>query len=577
LSKLALRIKLPSIDLTNLIKHINEFLDQNIDNTNNTYFEYYKYFINFINKLKNIVNIYFDKKNFCHMSYIKDLEKFIRKYINKEEYLQFFTIVDYFFNHDRHLQHKIDIMTFTNASLFKLCHNTLIYIYSDWNETNISYELFKFAIYKNMDILSSLNVILYEKILKLSKPTFPITFQWIDKIAIGIVKCLEFYIGSNKIVSLSDTFINYHYDLFCKNKKIYNEMIGFNNYDLNSPSITKEEAFVYLPLPLWFNNNYGVSLPLICIQFSNLQIKLNLKKLVECIKINIEHHENIEMLQNLIIKYISNNIYSILTSNLEMTMIAEYIFLDTIERNKFAKSSHEYLITQNQEIDFNIFTNTDNSFSLDFYHCCKDIHWNLVKIFSINDIFNKSTNFYNYYIINNKINNYVNCDDINIINYYSQLLYKHKLFNLYDFIIGLAIIKNNLINDENLNIIFNNTIITYESFIKYISPINESYLYYDGVSLIGDVNAFFNYLQPFIYYNSTPIIGSNIYSFSLHPTENQPSGTSNLSRIPSFNMRLKYNPLLFDNNNNKYRLIINVTNYNILRIIGGIVGVAYSY
>ena len=120
--------------------------------------------------------------------------------------------------------------------------------------------------------------------------------------------------------------------------------------------------------------------------------------------------------------------------------------------------------------------------------------------------------------------------------------------------------------------------------------IQESYFNLNGVQLIGENYYFFNFLQPYNYYNSTPQLGLNVYSFSLRPTEFQPAGSCNMSRISSIGLKLKINDigkdelenLSLDNTNrtsifNEYKLIYQIRNYNVLRLIGGIGATAYTY
>lgn len=98
--------------------------------------------------------------------------------------------------------------------------------------------------------------------------------------------------------------------------------------------------------------------------------------------------------------------------------------------------------------------------------------------------------------------------------------------------------------------------------------------------------SYFNYVQPFQHHTRTPADGINIYSFALHPEQHQPSGTANLSRIDStlLNLTLKdptlasapaYAPSLnfFGTDTNLY---VYGFNYNVLRIMSGMGGLAYS-
>ena len=117
--------------------------------------------------------------------------------------------------------------------------------------------------------------------------------------------------------------------------------------------------------------------------------------------------------------------------------------------------------------------------------------------------------------------------------------------------------------------------------------ISESYFSLNGVQLTGENSFFYNFLQPYNYYNSTPQVGLNIYSFSLRPTEFQPSGTCNMSRISFIVLKLRIHDKMSDDYENKfskrikttsdYKLIFQTRNYNILRIVGGIGATAYTY
>ena len=60
----------------------------------------------------------------------------------------------------------------------------------------------------------------------------------------------------------------------------------------------------------------------------------------------------------------------------------------------------------------------------------------------------------------------------------------------------------------------------------------------------------------------------NVYSFSLRPEDHQPSGTCNFSRIDTARLITGANLASGDN--------IYAVNYNILRIMSGMGGVAYS-
>ena len=82
--------------------------------------------------------------------------------------------------------------------------------------------------------------------------------------------------------------------------------------------------------------------------------------------------------------------------------------------------------------------------------------------------------------------------------------------------------------------------------------------------------AYFNYVQPYNHHTASPANGINSYSFALKPEEHQPSGTCNFSRIDNAILQLT----LIVSSSAKTRIY--ATNYNVLRVMSGMGGLAYS-
>ena len=73
-----------------------------------------------------------------------------------------------------------------------------------------------------------------------------------------------------------------------------------------------------------------------------------------------------------------------------------------------------------------------------------------------------------------------------------------------------------------------------------------------------------------------PDPGINLYSFALRPEEHQPSGTCNFSRLDSVTLVLGLTDKMFNAFNNTAILKAWATNYNVLRVMSGMGGLAYS-
>jgi len=599
-SKLILKIKLPKIDLTyinNLIseKELFSFENTNLNKNNSTIIEdlsYYNFFIDFLNRLKNIINIFFTRYDnlLNNLSYIIDLKKYILSYINIDEYIQFFNSINFFYNQLINFSNNYNIQLYTNSSLFKIVGDDLIYIYENLTIDEVSYEGFKYTIYKNIEILEQLNLNIYDKIKNDTDNILNIKFCWVNKIAIYLINYIDLYIGSNKIYSLSDTYINNYSELYYKNQKIYNQLIG-NNSDPNIFSTSIDENILYLPIPFWNILNYGLSFPLISLQYNSIQLKLNTKRLIECIRINTGLN-NIKI-NNEIFNLITNNLDEIIISKLEITLNIEYLYLDSIERNKFARSAHEYLIEQVQQIEFSKISQNNNTIQLDIFHCCKDMFWFIQKVPSPTDLFSKNRNVFNYLYPIKSLSDFTGLDTnkLDLINY-TNILYNPKiLYNPFVFNQGLYSVYNNLKYLEQISILVEYTLNQFifpSSLIKLNTIILASNFYLNGTQLFSETDNYFNFLQPYIYYNSTPQLGLNVYSFCLRPTEFQPTGSCNMSRISYIGLKLKINDKVEDNfitsflgtnpiNKEEYKLTFQTRNFNVLRIIGGIGATAYTY
>jgi len=95
---------------------------------------------------------------------------------------------------------------------------------------------------------------------------------------------------------------------------------------------------------------------------------------------------------------------------------------------------------------------------------------------------------------------------------------------------------------------------------------------------------YFNFVQPWQHHTRTPADGVNVYSFALHPEQHQPTGTANMSRIDSTRLLYKtqdslrvnaalYPPMNYTIDTDMW---VFACNYNVLRIMSGMGGLAYS-
>jgi hypothetical protein len=97
---------------------------------------------------------------------------------------------------------------------------------------------------------------------------------------------------------------------------------------------------------------------------------------------------------------------------------------------------------------------------------------------------------------------------------------------------------------------------------------------------------YFNYVQPYQHWSNTPADGINVYNFALKPEDHQPTGTCNFSRIDNATLLVSLgqrnapasNTTTYSQRNlsGSPQMNIYTVNYNVLRVMSGMAGTAYS-
>ena len=89
------------------------------------------------------------------------------------------------------------------------------------------------------------------------------------------------------------------------------------------------------------------------------------------------------------------------------------------------------------------------------------------------------------------------------------------------------------------------------------------------------LGTYFDLVQPFQHHTANPDTGINVYSFALRPEEHQPTGSCNFSRIDNASLQLVVSANAVGGNKTA-KVRVYAINYNVLRVMSGMGGLAYA-
>lgn len=314
---------------------------------------------------------------------------------------------------------------------------------------------------------------------------------------------------------------------------------------------------VTVPLPFFYTKNPGAALPLIALQYHE-------------VKINIQWNKSQFVGSTATTNDVGATPGSVPISvtaliappaPTSVALYVDYIYLDVDERRRMAQESHEYLIEQVQFNEDKGISAASNRIDLTFNHPVKELVWVVQP------------------------ERFTNC-------------------KIAEPISGGSVSARVGVPRPDAGRLapFTYTYLNQAEVSAHTQPVYEQWLQINGQDRMdrryGD---YFNKVQPFQHHSGTmkPTgfdvlahqgrVGSSSalpptqqaiysYSFALKPEEQQPSGTCNFSRIDTATivMNMSGDYIIDEATDNAWNVRVYATNYNILRIMSGMAGLAYA-
>lgn len=286
---------------------------------------------------------------------------------------------------------------------------------------------------------------------------------------------------------------------------------------------------LYVPLKFFYTRNPGAALPLIALQYHE-------------VKINILWNDN---------ELISGD-YSVVKTPAQPTQAAiyvDYIYLDVEERRRMAQESHEYLIEQVQYNEDKGLSSYQNRIDLTFNHPVKELVWVVQPTCYRSCKVPLGTK--------GARTSSLNSARLTPFTYDQNAVFKQHL---------------QINGQDRLDARYGDYFNKVQPYQHHTGFTGSVYLANTSTTVSPDVQSSNTLVS------QTTQRGIYCYSFALKPEEHQPSGTCNFSRIDTATLvvEMSGDVDVSQTTDQTWDVRVYALNYNILRIMSGMAGLAYS-
>ena len=405
-----------------------------------------------------------------------------------------------------------------------------------------------------------------------------------------------------------------------------------------APRNALPETTLYIPLQFWFCTNPGLALPLIALQYHEVKINLDIRPIDECLwavttlSCNTNAANPVNQAGQAAPGRPVPATIAYNQSLVAASLYVDYVFLDTDERRRMAQNPHEYLIHQLQFTGDESVGSSSNKIKLNFNHPVKELIWVVQPDQNVDYCSSLACDALLFKVLGAQPFNYTDAIDAlpNAIHAFggpaetamagpNSMIgqnafidanglfesagamdsyvpenwtgYWHGPQNPYDEAnLGGPTVTPNAGNTQTVigtgNNVSGSTVSDAGTFVLSETsldmhcwgqnPCVTAKLQLNGQDRFSErEGTYFSWVQPYEAHTRSPDEGINVYSFSLRPEEHQPSGTCNFSRIDNATLQLVLSNATVEGTKTA-KVRVYATNYNVLRIMSGMGGLAYS-
>jgi hypothetical protein len=375
-----------------------------------------------------------------------------------------------------------------------------------------------------------------------------------------------------------------------------------------APRNALPETTLYVPFQFWYCRNPGLALPLIALQYHEVRINLDIRPIDEC----LWAVSSLSCTSGSTGSMKASTAYN--QSLVAASLYVDYVFLDTDERRRMAQNPHEYLIEQVQFTGDESVGSSSNKIKLNFNHPVKELIWVVQPDQNVDYCSSLECNALLFKTLGAQPFNYTDAVDAlpNALHAFSgpdaigpsadDYITASGLFHdagAVDVSSAGFWSNGNLATGENYSTaggetgFGNNAALMANSGVSDAgafvlaetaldmhcwgeNPVVTGKLQLNGQDRFSErEGTYFDLVQPYQHHTRNPDTGINVYSFALRPEEHQPSGSCNFSRIDNATLQLVLSNATVEGTKTA-KVRVYATNYNVLRVMSGMGGLAYS-
>jgi hypothetical protein len=223
------------------------------------------------------------------------------------------------------------------------------------------------------------------------------TYTWCRKVGLALIKSVELEIGGSRIDRHTSDFLDIWSSLTepGDHRDGYARMIG----DFEDPDMRRADKpmTLFIPLRFFFNQSHTLALPLISISFHDVRLNFEFRSLNELLVPPPNPYLNPSLTsEELALKQAQYRQETTVTetaaTSMQCDLFADMVYLDQIERRRFAKNPQEIIVQVTQFLGDEVIVPAEASdgalarrITLNFVHPVKELLWTFTSDQNIED------------------------------------------------------------------------------------------------------------------------------------------------------------------------------------------------